>query len=516
MSDVYSMDPRTGVTMEMVAEDSDGPAVSRVCLAAAEAAEGLAALGLDGRADLLRRIAYELESDGTTLVETADRETALGAERLTGELARTCAQLRFFADVLHEGSHVGATIDHADPAAVPPRPDMRRMMLPLGPVAVFGSSNFPLAFGVAGGDTASALAAGCPVVVKAHPSHPATCLAAFRAVTRAVAHAGAPVGTVGIVWGFDAGRALVLDPQVRAVGFTGSLSGGRHLHDLVASRPEPIPFHGELSSLNPIFVTPRAARERAEDIARGFAQSFSFGHGQVCTKPGLLLVPAGEDGAELRAAVARSVTELAPAWLLNDGIRRGFLEGVRRLSSLPGVTGLVEGSATDEERAVRAVLLTVEARQLLFVESPLLEECFGPFVVMAEYQGVQELTAVADRLGGQLSAAVHSAGSVDAADPSDDEAALAARLLSRLGRTTGRIVWNGFTTGVAVGWASHHGGPYPATTSPEHTSVGAASIARFLRPVCYQSMPDALLPAELRDANPLGLPRRVDGRVHVE
>ncbi|GGY90266.1 aldehyde dehydrogenase (NADP(+)) [Streptomyces poonensis] len=505
MSEVYSMDPRTGLTMEMVAEDSDAREVARVCAAAAEAAVGLDRMGAAGRATLLEAVARELESDGALLVRTADRETALGAERLSGELARTCGQLRFFADVLREGSYADAVIDRAAAAddTGPGRPDMRRMLLPLGPVAVFGSSNFPLAFSVAGGDTASALAAGCPVVVKAHPSHPATSLVAFRAVTRAVAACGAPVGTVGIVWGFDAGRTLVLDPRIKAVGFTGSLSGGRHLHRLATSRPEPIPFHGELSSLNPVFVTPGAARERAEAVGRGFVQSFSFGHGQVCTKPGLLLVPAGADGAALREEVARAVAELAPSWLLNDGIRSMFRQGVERLSTLPGVRPAAAGRpAGDDERLVGAALVSVDAKELLHGAAPLMEECFGPFAVLAEYHDTTELEEAAEALAGQLSCAVHA---------TDDDHELAGRLLDRLTRSCGRIVWNGFTTGVAVGWATHHGGPYPATTSPEHTSVGAASIGRFLRPVCYQSVPDALLPPQLRDANPLELPRRVDG-----
>ncbi|MDN0200482.1 aldehyde dehydrogenase (NADP(+)) [Streptomyces sp. S.PNR 29] len=505
MSEVYSMDPRTGLTVEMVASDSDAAEVSRVCAVAAEATAGLDRMGPAGRAELLEAIAAELQSDGEALVGVADRETALGADRLRGELARTCGQLRFFAEVLREGSYLDAVIDHAAAAspAGPERPDMRRVLLSFGPVAVFGSSNFPLAFSVAGGDTASALAAGCPVVVKAHPSHPATSLAAFRAATRAVAAVGAPVGTLGLVWGFEAGRELVLDPRIRAVAFTGSLTGGRHLHDLAASRPEPIPFHGELSSLNPILVTPGAARQRAEAVGRGFVQSFSFGHGQVCTKPGLLLVPAGDDGAALREEVARGVAELAPSWLLNDGIRAMFQQGVERLSTLPGVrTAAVGGSAGDDGRTVSPALVTVDAKRLLTGDSPLLEECFGPFAVVAEYQDVSELEEVAGVLGGQLSAAIHS---------TDGESDLAGRLLARLGRTCGRIVWNGFTTGVVVGWATHHGGPYPATTSAEHTSVGAAAIRRFLRPVCYQSVPDTLLPPELREANPLGIPRRVDG-----
>ncbi|MFI6640275.1 aldehyde dehydrogenase (NADP(+)) [Streptomyces sp. NPDC050504] len=505
MSEVYSMDQRTGLAVESVAEESGAREVARVCGAAADAAAGLDRMGPGGRAALLEAVAVELEAAGAALVEAADRETALGADRLRGELVRTCGQLRFFAEVLREGSYADAVIDRATAGGDtgPGLPDMRRMLRPLGPVAVFGSSNFPLAFSVAGGDTASALAAGCPVVVKAHPSHPATSRLAFDAVARAVAAAGAPAGTVGIVWGFEAGRSLVLDPRIKAVGFTGSLVGGRRLHQLAASRPEPIPFHGELSSLNPVFVLPGAARDRAASIARDFVRSLSFGHGQVCTKPGLLLVPAGTDGDELRAEAAAAVTEVAPSWLLNDGIRAAFREGVERLSALPGVrTAAVGRPADDDERQVAACLLHVAAKELLRPEAPLMEECFGPFAVIAEYRDVAELIEVAEALEGQLSCAVH-------ADEGEQE--LSGLLLDRLARSCGRIVWNGFTTGVTVGWATHHGGPYPATTSPGHTSVGASAVSRFLRPVCYQSVPDALLPPQLRNANPLSLPRRMDG-----
>ncbi|MGP3980138.1 aldehyde dehydrogenase (NADP(+)) [Streptomyces sp. KR80] len=505
MSDVYSVDPRTGMTVELVGKESDDQDVSRVCQAAADAAEPLAAMDREHRRELLRLIASELEADGVGIVLTAERETALGTERLRRELARTCDQLRFFGEVLRDGSYVDAVIDHGAGTADSPGPDLRRMLVPFGPVAVFGSSNFPLAFGVAGGDTAAALAAGCPVVIKAHPSHPATCLAVFTAVTRAVARAGAPAGSVGLVWGFDAGALLVSDPRIKAVAFTGSLTGGRHLHDLAASRAEPIPFYGELSSTNPVFVTPGAARDQHQHIAQGFLQSFSFGHGQVCTKPGLLLIPAGSDGAPLRDALAEGVGAMTPGWLLNDGIRRMFLEESDRLSALAQVSKLAEGPDATDELAVRPVLLTVAAKELLTTASELLDECFGPLAVVAEYENTSELFDIAGSLTGQLSAAVHAA---------DDETDLARRLLMQLSRSCGRIVWNGFTTGVTVGWATHHGGPYPATTAPGHTSVGARAIARFLRPVCYQSVPDVLLPQALQDSNPLGLPRQEDGRLN--
>jgi NADP-dependent aldehyde dehydrogenase len=501
---VFSVDPRTGQQVEQVTTSSTPDDVTAVCSAAAAAAGALEALGTGGRAALLRAMAGELESDRETIVAVADRETALGPTRLSGELARTCFQLRLFADVLDEGSYLEATIDHADPDAVPiPRPDLRRMLVPVGPAAVFGASNFPLAFSVAGGDTSAALAAGCPVVVKAHSSHPGTARAVHGALRRAVDGTGAPAGTIGILYGHQAGAALVVDPHIRAVGFTGSLGGGRALFDLAAGRPDPIPFYGELGSLNPLFVTPAAAAERAEAIGQGFVGSYTLGHGQFCTKPGLALIPGGDEGKALRDAMVEATGGVAESWMLNGSIRVAYVEGVRRLLGLDGVELIAGAGASGRDGFASApALVGVAAGALLDGQTPLLEECFGPMAVVAEYRDAGELIEVAGRLEGSLTATVHAAGG---------ETELPARLLEILRRRVGRIVWNGFPTGVAVTWAMQHGGPYPSSTSELHTSVGPASIRRFLRPIAYQSAPEAVLPLALREGNPLAIPRRVDG-----
>jgi NADP-dependent aldehyde dehydrogenase len=464
--------------------------------AVSRAVSASAALVAADRAHLLRTMAGELEKDGDVVVDTADRETALGTPRLAGELARSAFQLRLFADVLDDGGYLDVTIDHADPAAVPaPRPDLRRMMVPLGPVAVFAASNFPLAFSVPGGDTASALAAGCPVIVKAHPGHPDTSALCATALRRAAASAGLPEDVVQVVYGFEAGPRLVTHPAIEAVGFTGSVAGGRALHDLAAARPRPIPFHGELGSINPLVVTPAAAAERAAEIAVGLAQSFTMGTGQFCTKPGLAFVPAG---SSLVAELAAAAAGVATGRMLTDGIRDAFAAGAASRAALPGVRAVLTGAGSPWVLATPASTL----------DERLLDECFGPLIVVAEYGSAEELLAAVDRVPGALTGTVHC-GAREAAGGIADEVA------RRLAARVGRVVFNGFPTGVAVTWAQQHGGPYPSSTSAAHTSVGTAAIRRFLRPVAFQDTPEALLPAALRDDNPLRLPRRVDGRLDL-
>jgi NADP-dependent aldehyde dehydrogenase len=475
------------------------------------------------RARLLRGAAALLEESAGEIVAAADAETALGVPRLTGELARTAFQLRAFADTVDEGAFLDVIIDHPDPGAVPiPRPDLRRYKIPLGVVAVYAASNFPLAFSVPGGDTASALAAGCPVVVKAHPDHPATSELCAGVLRRAAADAGLPADTVVLVHGFQAGVDLVRHPLVAAAGFTGSIPGGRALFDAAAARPRPIPFHGELGSLNPVVVTEAAAAERAEQIGAGLAGSFTLGNGQFCTKPGLVLVPAGADGDSLLAALTRAASQTAPGVLLDSRMRDNFLKGAAARAALPGVTAPVTpgegvggadagaadaGAADAAELSVRAGYVVVDAADLTEegAYDLLLEECFGPFTVIVRYADGAALDAVLDRLPGNLTATAH----LGAAEAGQDGGP-AAGLLRRLTALAGRVLVNGWPTGVAVTGAQHHGGPYPATTSTS-TSVGATAIERWLRPVAYQDTPAALLPPELRDGNPLGLPRRVDG-----
>ncbi|CAG7634115.1 aldehyde dehydrogenase (NADP(+)) [Actinacidiphila bryophytorum] len=497
---VWSVDPRTGKQREQVAVEATAEDVDAAVRAAAAAIPALADRSVRSR--LLRAAAGALEESAADVVATADAETALGAPRLTGELARTAYQLRAFADVVDEGAFLDVIIDHADPAAQPiPRPDLRRMKIPLGVVAVYAASNFPLAFSVPGGDTASALAAGCPVVVKAHPDHPATSALCAGLLRGAAESVGLPADTVVLLHGFQAGVELVRHPAVAAAGFTGSVPGGRALYDAAAARPQPIPFYGELGSLNPVVVTEAAAAERAEQIGTGLAGSFTLGVGQFCTKPGLVLAPAGSDGDRLVAALTGAADSAAPGVLLDSRMRTNFLAGAAARAALPGVSAPV-APAGEGETGVRPGFVTVPAAELTDL---LLEECFGPLTVVVRYGSAAELSAVLDRLPGNLTATAHL-GTAEAAE----EDGPAATLLSRLTAVAGRVLVNGWPTGVAVAPAQHHGGPYPATTSTS-TSVGATAIERWLRPVTYQDTPPALLPAELRESNPLSLPRRVDG-----
>ncbi|MEU3610225.1 aldehyde dehydrogenase (NADP(+)) [Streptomyces sp. NPDC035033] len=492
---VWSVDPRTGKRRERVATEATPAGVDRAVRAAHAARESLADRTV--RAAFLRAAADLLDASADEVVATADAETALGTPRLTGELARTTAQLRSFAEVVEEGSFLDVRIDLPDPSAVPPRPDLRRWKIPLGVVAVYAASNFPLAFSVPGGDTASALAAGCPVVVKAHPDHPATSELTAGLLRRAAASRGLPEDVVVLLHGFEAGVELVRHPLVAAAGFTGSVRGGRALFDAAAARPVPIPFHGELGSLNPVVVTTAAAAEKAEEIGAGLAGSMTLGGGQFCTKPGFVLAPAGADGDRFLDALAKGVGQAGPAVLLDHRMRAAFVDGVTERAALDGVEAPVVPGAAGEH-AVTAGVLTVDAARLADGgHGLLLEECFGPVTVVARYADESQIAAVLALLPGNLTATLHIAG--------EDE--VAAPLLAALTPLAGRVLVNGWPTGVAVAPAQHHGGPYPATTSTS-TSVGATAVERWLRPVTYQSTPQHLLPPELRDGNPLGLPRR--------
>jgi NADP-dependent aldehyde dehydrogenase len=485
-----------------------GVAVPHTTAAEMEALRPGGPLPLAGRADLLETVAAALEDARAELVPLADAETGLGAARLGGELTRTRVQLEMFAEVVREGAFLEAVIDRADPAALPvPRPDLRRMLIPVGPVAVYAASNFPFAFSIAGGDTASALAAGCPVVVKAHPGHPGLSRRTGEIVGAALTCAGAPDGTFTVVYGMDAGRRLVQHPAVRAAGFTGSLQGGRALYDLAGAREDPIPFYGELGSLNPVVVTPGALAARGSEIVKGFAGSFLLGSGQFCTKPGLLFLPVGHGLAGELAAAIGSVS-LGP--LLNDRIRQGFHQVADALAGTAGVRAVVGGPPGDNRissdhrpEQISPMLLAVSASDL---RPGLLEECFGPASLIVEYDSPDALVRALDLVPGALTATLH-------AEPGT-EAELIRNLLARFAERAGRLVFDGWPTGVAVAWAQHHGGPWPATTNALHTSVGATAVRRWLRPVTYQDVPDAFLPAPLQEANPLGIPRR-EGCLHM-
>ncbi|MEV8313233.1 aldehyde dehydrogenase (NADP(+)) [Streptomyces sp. NPDC059900] len=502
---VWSVDPRTGKQREQVAVEATAQEVDQAVRAALAAGDALADRTV--RAAFLRSAAELLDGAKDHLVEAADAETALGPVRLTGELARTCFQLRAFADVVDEGGFLGVVIDHPDSSATPPIPDLRRYKIPLGVVAVYSASNFPFAFSVPGGDTASALAAGCPVVVKAHPDHPATSELVAATLRRAAARHGIPEGVIGLVHGFEAGVELVKHPLVSGAGFTGSIRGGRALFDAAAARPVPIPFHGELGSLNPVVVTEAAAVERAEEIGTGLAGSMTLGVGQFCVKPGLVFAPAGAGGDRFVKSLTEAVSDTEAGVLLDHRMRDNFVAGVRERGELPDVDAPVTPGA-GSEHTVSAGFLTVPAAKLATEgeHDLLLEECFGPVTVVARYENEAEITDVLTRLPGNLTATVQL---------SADEAAgqgRGAALLAELTPLAGRVLVNGWPTGVAVAPAQHHGGPYPATTSTS-TSVGGTAIERWMRPVAYQNTPEALLPPELRDDNPLGLPRRYEGRL---
>ncbi|MBB4950553.1 NADP-dependent aldehyde dehydrogenase [Kitasatospora gansuensis] len=490
---VHTADPRTGEPGVQVAVESGPEQVDQMVRAAAATAPALADRTV--RAALLRAAADRLAGAAAEVIAAADAETALGVPRLTGELARTTYQLRAFAEQVEHGGFLDVAIDHADPALG--RPDLRRMKVPLGVVAVFAASNFPLAFSVPGGDTASALAAGCPVVVKAHPDHPATSELCARLIREAAVGLGLPAELLGLLHGFEAGPELVRHPLVAAVGFTGSVRGGRALHDVAAARPRPIPFHGELGSLNPVVVTERAAATRAAEIGGGLAASFTLGTGQFCVKPGLVLIPAGAAELEQELVAAAAKTDGGP--LLDPRMREAFLTGVQHRAAQPGVqTLLAAGQADAAPLAVAPGVLAVAAADLT---EELLEECFGPVTVLVRYADAAELEAVLGRLSGNLTATVQLAA--------DERGPEAAALLDRLRPLAGRLVVDNWPTGVAVAPAMHHGGPYPASTSTS-TSVGATAVERWLRPVSYQNTPQELLPPELRDANPLGVPQRVN------
>jgi len=469
--------------------------------AAAQAARILARSSAETRAGWLEAIADSLDAHRDELVAIADAETHLGVPRLTGEVGRTTGQLRLFARVLRDGGYLEATIDHANPASTPPAPDLRRLLVPLGPIAVFSASNFPFAFSVAGGDTASALAVGCPVIVKAHSGHIRLSRRTAELVTEALHAAGAPDGSFALIDGREAGIALVQDPRITAVSFTGSVAGGRALFDVASARPEPIPFYGELGSINPVVITAAAAAARGTDLAAGLAGSFTLGAGQFCTKPGVVFIPA-ETGFE--AALVTAVGDRAPQPMLTDRIDDAFTAGVTTLGEHAGVEVLLSpdanpGTATDAAAGARPAVIATTAAAVIADPDTLLEEVFGPTTLLVRYTGTAELDEVLRVLPGSLTATLH-------AEPGDDTELIVERLAHR----AGRVLFAGWPTGVAVNWAQHHGGPWPATTTP-HTSVGATAVRRFLRPLAFQDAPESSLPAALHDANPLGIPRRVDG-----
>lgn len=482
----------------MTIADTAAEEVDRIVDRAAAASRVWARTAPRERARVMRAVADALDATGPRLTALARDETHLTEARLTGELKRTTFQLRFLADEVVAGRWLDVCIDHADadwPMGAP-RPDLRRMRVSVGPVVVFAAGNFPFAFSVVGGDTASALAAGSAVVLKAHPGHPRLSAETARVFDEAAARAGAPEALLQTVFGTEAGVRALKAPPIAAGAFTGSIAGGRALFDIAASRPEPIPFFGELGSVNPVFVTPAAARARAGEIAEGFVASVTGSAGQLCTKPGLLFVPAD---SELTSILTEA--DLPPAVpMLNDAMSTGFSRRLRALADNADVS-VVNGTVEAASERSAPVLLHVGVERVLSDLEALTGEVFGPAALIVEYDDPSVLPALAQRLEGQLTASVFA----------DEHDALVGDLLPVLADRAGRVLWNQWPTGVSVTYAQHHGGPYPATTAPATTSVGAASISRFTRLVAYQSVPDALLPEPLRDANPWGVPRVVDG-----
>lgn len=479
--------------------------VDKAVRLAADAFPRYRGTGPADRARLLREIAREIEALGDDLIERANAETALGVDRLRGERARTMGQLRMFADLIEEGSWVDARIDTALPDRKPvPKPDLRRMLIPIGTVAVFGASNFPLAFSVAGGDTASALAAGCPVVVKAHPAHPGTSELVAGAVVKAIEAAGMPSGVFSMLHGRspETSLSLVRHPLLAAVGFTGSLRGGRALFDAAAARPNPIPVYAEMGSVNPVFVLPGALAERGEQIAQGLKQSVTLGVGQFCTKPGLVV---GLDGTATRTfidAAAGLMTSAPPGSMLHAAIHSAYLDGVKKVSQVPGVTVAAAANGPSANQVIPTLFV---ADGNTFLSNPRLgEELFGPSAVVVAAESRQQMLTIAHKLEGHLTATIHGTA---------DDLRQFAGLVDVLQQKVGRLVFNGFPTGVEVCPSMQHGGPYPATTEARTTSVGTAAIERFVRPICYQNFPNDALPQELQNSNPMGIWRMVNSRL---
>ena len=499
--------PRTATELDPEFHEATQREVDRALKLAAEAAAPLRSLSAAQRAEFLLAIREQILALGDTLIERAAQESGLDTGRLTGERDRTTNQLKLFADIVKEGSWVDARIDTALPERKPlPRPDIRRMLRPIGPVAVFGASNFPLAFSVAGGDTAAALAAGNPVVVKGHPAHPGTSELVAIAIIKAVRAQGLPAGTFSLLHGTspEVSLAVVRHPQTRAVAFTGSQKAGRALFDTAAQRPDPIPVYAEMGSTNPLFVMPSAVEGKAAAMAEALFKSVTLGVGQFCTCPGLVFGVESADFSGFVEALAGFFKQGTPGTMLNAGVAKGYAERFRSAAGVKSVAVYqsAQGTAAQRTEGQPGVIVTDAA---IWLANPTLhEEIFGPATVVVRCASAAEILSCAEKLEGTLTATIHG---------SADELAAHGALLDLLSRKAGRVIFNGFPTGVEVGYAMHHGGPYPATTDEKFTSVGSAAILRFARPVCYQNLPEVLLAAELQNANPRGIVRNVDGRL---
>ena len=497
---LQSFDASTGEALPFAFHQATEAEVDAAARAAAAAYPAFRNLSAVRRAEFLEAIADEIDGLGDDFVTQVCQETALPAGRIQGERGRTSGQMRLFAKVLRRGDFYGARIDRALPDRQPlPRPDLRQYRIGLGPVAVFGASNFPLAFSTAGGDTAAALAAGCPVVFKAHGGHMATAEWVADAIIRAAEKTAMPSGVFNMIYGAGVGAWLVQHPAIQAVGFTGSLGGGRALCDMAAARPQPIPVFAEMSSINPMLLLPEALKARGDKIASELAASVVLGAGQFCTNPGLVIGIRSPEFSAFLERFAALMNDQPAQTLLNAGGLKSYCHGLEQLQAHAGITHLAGSTQTGKQ--AHAQLFKADASLLLTGDELLQEEVFGPTTVVVEVADKAELVQALHGLRGQLTATL-------IAEPDDLQAY--GDLLVLLEQKAGRLLLNGYPTGVEVCEAMVHGGPYPATSDPRGTSVGSLAIDRFLRPVCYQNYPDALLPDALKDANPLGIQRLVD------
>ena len=499
--------PRTGTALEPAFHEAVQSEVDRALELASQAAPILRQLGAEKRAEFLLAVREEILALGDTLVERAVQESGLDTARLQGERDRTTNQLKLFADIVKEGSWVDARIDTVLPERKPlPRPDIRRLLRPIGPVAVFGASNFPLAFSVAGGDTAASLAAGNPVVVKGHPAHPGTSELVAGAIVKAVKTLGLPEGTFSLLHGTspEVSLAVVNHRETRAVAFTGSARAGRALFDAAARRPDPIPVYAEMGSTNPLFVLPSAIDGKAPALAEALFKSVTLGVGQFCTCPGLVFSLESENFKTFVAKLVECFEQGTPGTMLNPGVAKGYEDRFRSAAGVKSVAvhKSVNGAQAQRTEGQPGVIVTGAATWL--ANETLHEEIFGPATIVVRCASAAEVMRCAEALEGTLTATIHG---------NADELAANSALVDLLSRKAGRLIFNGFPTGVEVGYAMHHGGPFPATTDEKFTSVGSAAILRFARPVCYQNFPDSFLPEELRSANSRGILRNIDGRL---
>ena len=502
---ICGYDPKAGRSLEPVYAEATAEEIERACDLAAEAFAGYRTATAEQVAAFLEAVATNILGWGDGLIERASQESGLPKDRITGERGRTVGQLRMFAALVLEGSWVDARIDPALPDRKPlPRPDLRRMLIPIGPVAVWGASNFPLAFSVAGGDTASAFAARNPVVFKAHPAHPGTSEMVGRAIVEAARACGLPGGTFSLLHGAkpETSQALVRHPAIQAGAFTGSLRAGRALFEAASQRTAPIPFYAEMGSVNPVFVLPGALKERGETIAQGLKNSVTLGVGQFCTNPGVVAGQRGGDLERMTAKLRKLIEAETPGTMLYPAILRAYQTGVGQRRELPAVQSTTSSQPTSEEATEAAAALFETDAESFLKQETLRQELFGPSTVIVSAGTPSELEAIARTMEGSLTATVH-------ATPQDISEYRG--LISVLETKVGRLLFNGYPTGVEVAPAMNHGGPYPATADPKFTSVGTAAIYRFVRPICYQNAPPEVLPAELLDGNPRGIWRMFDG-----